>query len=110
MVDIGDTGCGIPVADLARLFQPFFTTKTGLGGDGVPKGTGLGLYMVRKLLDPYGGTVAVESRVGVGTTFRVTVPVRAPAAPTPAEEPAEGGASAGDVPAQLQVVDLPSAG
>ncbi len=65
---ISDTGCGIPPERMTRLFQPFFTTKP----PGV--GTGLGLWMVRRTIESFGGSVEVESQVGRGTTFRVVLP------------------------------------
>lgn len=78
MVDvvIRDSGEGIPKADLENLFVPFFTTKM---GDGLssPQGTGLGLYMVQQLLEEYGAQIEVESEEGVGTTFRVCLPIQA---------------------------------
>lgn len=77
VVEIADTGCGIPEADRPRLFEPFYTTKPGVAADGGPVGTGLGLYTVRHLLAGWRGTIAYESQVGVGTTFRVRFPVTA---------------------------------
>ncbi len=65
---VTDTGCGIPPDRMGRLFQPFFTTKP----PGV--GTGLGLWMVRRTVESFGGVVEVESEVGRGTTFRVVLP------------------------------------
>jgi len=74
-VEVGDTGCGIPEEHVGRLFDPFFTTKSPGEGEDGPVGTGLGLYMVQRLLEAYGATVAVDSTVGAGTTFRVRIPV-----------------------------------
>jgi two-component system NtrC family sensor kinase len=69
---ITDTGCGIPAENLQRIFDPFFTTKTG-------KGTGLGLSVSHGIVEAHGGTITVQSEVGKGSTFRVTLPlVRAP--------------------------------
>lgn len=65
---VTDTGCGIPPDRMGRLFQPFFTTKP----PGV--GTGLGLWMVKRTVESFGGVVEVESEVGRGTTFRVVLP------------------------------------
>jgi PAS domain S-box-containing protein len=73
LVEIGDTGCGISEADLSQMFNPFFTTKTG-DGNNRPKGTGLGLYTVKELLDSYSGQIEVSSKVEVGTTFKVCLP------------------------------------
>ncbi len=63
---VTDDGHGIDPAHRERLFRPYFTTKT--------HGTGLGLFVTRKLVDAHGGTVACESRPGEGTTFRLVFP------------------------------------
>jgi two-component system sensor histidine kinase HydH len=60
-IDVADTGSGIAPDHLARLFEPFFTTKT--------YGTGLGLTNVKRLVEDNGGTLAVTSNQGNGTTF-----------------------------------------
>lgn len=60
-IDVTDTGSGIAPADLARIFEPFFTTKN--------YGTGLGLTNVKRLVEDNGGTLAVTSHQGTGTTF-----------------------------------------
>jgi two-component system NtrC family sensor kinase len=70
-VDIVDTGQGIPEDQLARVFEPFFSTK----GDG---GTGLGLPISLGVIEEHGGNIAIDSEVGVGTTFRVRIPVGNP--------------------------------
>jgi len=62
-----DTGCGIPPDRLERIFEPFFTTRE--------KGTGLGLAITRQIVEMHMGKIDVESRVGEGTTVRVTLPV-----------------------------------
>lgn len=64
---VGDTGAGIPEPDLARIFDPFYTTK--------PTGTGLGLAVAHRIVDAHGGFIEVESGPGQGTTFRVSLPV-----------------------------------
>jgi signal transduction histidine kinase len=69
LVEVGDTGGGIPVEAMPQIFEPFFTTKT----DG--RGTGLGLSIVRGILDAHGGTIQVSSAEGQGTTFTLTLPV-----------------------------------
>jgi signal transduction histidine kinase len=66
-----DNGCGIPAEDLHRIFEPFFSTKTGQGG------TGLGLSITYNLVHEIGGTIKVASEVGVGTCFTITLPLRA---------------------------------
>jgi len=65
-VSVRDNGVGIPPANLAHLFEPQFTTK--------PAGTGLGLAIVRQTVRHHGGTIAVASEPGRGTTFTVTLP------------------------------------
>jgi len=65
-IDIGDSGAGIPPDVLDKIFAPFFTTKA--------RGTGLGLAVVRKVIDRHKGRVDVESQVGVGTTFKLFLP------------------------------------
>jgi signal transduction histidine kinase len=62
-----DTGVGIPTAELKNLFIPFYTTKD--------KGTGLGLPISQRIIENHGGTIEVRSRVGVGSTFTVVLPV-----------------------------------
>ena len=80
-VEIGDTGAGIPPDVLDRIVEPFFTTKP-LG-----VGTGLGLAIAHGIVANAGGRIEVESRVGVGSTFRVLLPP-APGASAPAPGPA----------------------
>jgi two-component system NtrC family sensor kinase len=66
---VKDTGCGIPEANLQRIFDPFFTSKE------VGKGTGLGLSISYGIVRAHGGTIKVESVVGAGSTFRVQLPI-----------------------------------
>ena len=68
---IQDYGIGIPVADQAQLFNSFHRASN----VGTISGTGLGLAIVKKFVDLHGGQIAVESEVGVGTTFTVTFPL-----------------------------------
>ena len=72
MIEVGDAGPGIPPDVLDKIFAPFFTTKA--------RGTGLGLAVVRKVMDRHKGRVDVESQVGKGTTFRLYLPVAQTAA------------------------------
>ena len=71
-IAIKDTGCGIPEANLQRIFDPFFTSKE------VGKGTGLGLSVSHGIIKAHGGAIKVESVVGVGTTFRIYLPITSP--------------------------------
>jgi PAS domain S-box-containing protein len=70
---VWDTGVGIPADDLPRLFQPFVQLDAGLARQHA--GTGLGLALVRQLTELHGGRVRVESAVGVGSRFVVTLPL-----------------------------------
>jgi PAS domain S-box-containing protein len=67
-LSIADTGHGMSEALLQRIFDPFFTTK------GPGEGTGLGLAVVHGIIQEHKGTIEVESRPGVGTTFRISFP------------------------------------
>ena len=80
VVEVIDTGPGIPDEIRSRIFDPFFTTKS-VGG-----GTGLGLYICQGIVGGHKGELEVESEVGRGTTFRVSLP-RAKAAMTQSGEP-----------------------
>ncbi len=68
-IDICDSGSGIAPETLSRIFDPFFTTKP------VGEGTGLGLAICRTIVTSLGGEITVESKLGVGTTFSVILPV-----------------------------------
>jgi two-component system sensor histidine kinase PilS (NtrC family) len=68
---VADTGRGIALADLERIFDPFYTTK--------PDGTGLGLPTVHRIVESHGGTLQVESQPGAGACFRVRLPAAEPA-------------------------------
>jgi CheY-like chemotaxis protein len=69
ILDVADTGPGIPPAVQARIFEPFFTTKQ------VGVGTGLGLPLCRGIVEGHGGTLHVESTMGHGTIFRIELPL-----------------------------------
>ncbi|HEY7531800.1 MAG TPA: ATP-binding protein, partial [Nitrospiraceae bacterium] len=66
---MADTGHGIPRDVLDKIFDPFFTTKE------FGKGTGLGLTVVKGIMEEHHGTIAVESEAGKGTTFTIDLPV-----------------------------------
>jgi signal transduction histidine kinase len=68
-IEITDTGGGIPPERIERIFDPFFTTKK----EG--EGTGLGLFIVGKMLELMCGRIEVTSRVGEGTTFTIELPL-----------------------------------
>ncbi|MBQ8465163.1 MAG: response regulator [Alphaproteobacteria bacterium] len=70
VIDVHDTGCGIPIENLNRIFEPFFSTKQNVVGSG----TGLGLAMVYGIVRQTEGFIKVESIVGKGTTFSVHLP------------------------------------
>jgi two-component system NtrC family sensor kinase len=69
VIEVSDTGPGIPKEDLPRLFDPFFTTKP------VGKGTGLGLSICYGIVKRMGGEIRVDTLIGKGSTFRVTIPL-----------------------------------
>jgi len=70
VIEVADTGTGIPPELLTRVLEPFFTTKD----EG--KGTGLGLAICRRIVQQHHGTLEVESHVGAGTTVRIALPIR----------------------------------
>jgi len=68
-VDIEDTGSGIPEDIRSRIFEPFFSTKP------IHQGSGLGLIIAKEVIERSGGTIDFTSQAGVGTTFRIRVPI-----------------------------------
>jgi signal transduction histidine kinase len=70
IVDISDTGAGIPEQNIKRIFDPFFTTKD------IGSGTGLGLAVTYGIVQEHGGRIFVDSSAGKGTQFRVKLPTR----------------------------------
>jgi PAS domain S-box-containing protein len=68
VLDVADSGPGVPAADRDRIFEPFFSTKE------IGKGTGLGLFVCRNIVQAFGGDVEVHDRPAGGALFRVTLP------------------------------------
>jgi signal transduction histidine kinase len=75
-IQISDTGKGIPPDRLARLFEPYQSTR--------PDGSGLGLATVKKIIDAHKGTVSVVSEPGKGTSFTIALPLSSPSGEVPA--------------------------
>lgn len=69
MFSVSDNGCGIPPHNLNQIFEPFFTTKA------VGKGTGLGLSLSYEIIEKHRGEFLVESEVGKGSTFTISIPL-----------------------------------
>ena len=69
VVEIADTGSGIPAEQLSRIYDPFFTTKE------IGKGTGLGLSITYGIVQEHGGSITCESQVGQGTRFSIRLPL-----------------------------------
>jgi hypothetical protein len=68
VVEIADTGSGIPAEQLSRIYDPFFTTKA------IGKGTGLGLSITYGIVQEHGGTISCDSQIGQGTRFSIRLP------------------------------------
>ena len=66
LVEIADTGRGMTAEEVANIFEPFYTTKS--------QGLGLGMPYAQKVIERHGGSIAIESRPGAGTTVRVELP------------------------------------
>jgi signal transduction histidine kinase len=71
VVEVADTGSGIPSEHIARIYDPFFTTKA------IGQGTGLGLSITYGIVREHDGAIACDSTVGQGTRFTVTLPAAA---------------------------------
>jgi signal transduction histidine kinase len=82
IVEVRDSGPGIPAEVRDRIFDPFFTTKD------VGAGTGLGLHLARAIVERHGGRLELAATGPEGTTFRVTLPARPPAATDAGAAPA----------------------
>jgi PAS domain S-box-containing protein len=81
IIEISDTGSGMPPHVLSRIFDPFFTTKA------IGVGTGLGLSICQGIVSALDGEISVESEVGKGTSFRIALPAARDHAPEPVCEP-----------------------
>lgn len=73
IITVADQGQGIPEDELQSLFKPFARMSVRPTGD--EKSTGLGLLIVKKIVESHNGTIKCESRVGVGTSFTIKLPV-----------------------------------
>jgi two-component system NtrC family sensor kinase len=80
-IEVEDNGGGIEPKLLNRIFEPFFTTKP------VGKGTGLGLALSYNIMQKHSGSIEVHSEVGVGTRFRLNLPITQPSAKPQQDEP-----------------------
>jgi signal transduction histidine kinase len=70
-ISVADNGIGMDADDLPRLFQPYFRARSASG----IAGTGIGLNIVREIVELHGGTITAQSRIGEGTTFTMTLPL-----------------------------------
>ncbi|MDX1584933.1 MAG: ATP-binding protein, partial [Thermoanaerobaculia bacterium] len=70
---VSDDGAGIEPSDLERIFERFHRVKK---DEANAKGTGLGLYITKQIVEMHGGTIEVESQPGEGTTFAIEIPIR----------------------------------
>jgi signal transduction histidine kinase len=68
-IRVEDTGSGIEPSQMSKIFDPYFTTKQGKSG------TGLGLYITKKVVEDHNGSIKVDSAPGVGTTFTIRLPL-----------------------------------
>jgi two-component system sensor histidine kinase BaeS len=79
VLDVADSGPGIPADDLPRIFEPYYRTA---GGRAAADGAGLGLSITRRLAEALGGHLTASSVVGEGSVFRVRLPARARVRPS----------------------------
>lgn len=96
-LQVSDTGPGIPADQQVNIFVPFFTTKQ--------QGTGLGLAICQRIVKNHGGTIAVQSRAGEGTTFVIRLPALVAETEEPAPLPAEGTPMPGAVAAPVRAAE-----
>ena len=104
-IEVRDTGVGIDTAELPRIFERFY--RGSLANEARGSGSGLGLAIVKSIVDMHGGRIAVDSQLGHGSSFVVTLPADPrQATPTPTEHPTTSPAEAS--PARIQRNRLPS--
>jgi signal transduction histidine kinase len=91
MIDltVRDYGCGIPAEKLPRIFDAFYTTKSGPDASG-KGGTGLGLSLCRDIIEAHHGRIRVDSTVGKGTAFTLKLPTAKKVAQSRSATPAVG--------------------
>jgi len=75
-IQVADTGTGISEETMARIFEPFYTTKA------PGEGTGLGLFITKQIVEALGGRIEVASKAGKGTTFTIVLPLPSPGSAT----------------------------
>ena len=66
VLEVSDNGCGIPAEKREQVFEPFYTSRQ--------QGTGLGLALVKKIIDAHGGTITFTTQANAGTTFTLRLP------------------------------------
>ncbi|MCW2920911.1 MAG: sensor signal transduction histidine kinase [Thermoleophilia bacterium] len=81
VLEVADTGRGIPLDEQARLFERFARARS--ADEDAVQGVGLGLAITKAIVDAHGGTIELESEVGIGTTFRVVLPTATDHPPGP---------------------------
>jgi PAS domain S-box-containing protein len=99
VIEVHDTGAGIPPDRMERVFEPFFTTKAS------GSGTGLGLSICRSIINALGGRLELESQLGRGSIFRVVLPAVAPATASALPPPVVGLASSASRRGKILIVD-----
>jgi signal transduction histidine kinase len=72
LAEVTNTGAHLPAEDLDSIFEPFFRSETAISREA--PGVGLGLTIVRSIVEAHGGRISVQSVEGIGTTFRVELP------------------------------------
>jgi signal transduction histidine kinase len=80
VIEVADTGIGISQQDLPRIYEEFYRSPA--ARETVPEGSGLGMSIVKAVVERHGGTISVESEVGKGTRFTVSIPAGGPPPPT----------------------------